>query len=244
MFTKKLIIANWKMNGSVAKVDQDLAFYASHVDTNQANVVLALPTVYLHQAAQRKANFAIASQDVSQFANFGAYTGEISVSMLCESGVEYVLIGHSERRQYLFETDSILQKKLENIINAKLIPVFCIGEDLDLRETDKYKDFLLNQLKLLTKLTCSISEVIIAYEPIWAIGTGKIPTSVEIMEIMTLIHSFVQKSLPHVKIITLYGGSVTSGNITEILQIPNVGGVLVGGASLKPEEFTKICEYA
>lgn len=244
MTLKKLIVANWKMNGSIDKISQDLKFYATHITTNLLNVVLAIPALFIFQAKQQQANFNIASQDVSKFSGYGAYTGEISASMLRDIEVKYVLIGHSERRQNFEENDSVLHKKLENVIHANIIPIFCIGEDIKLRENNKYQEFLLNQLELLNKLTCEITQLIIAYEPIWAIGTGKIPTQDEIAEIMILIHSFVQKYLPHVKITTLYGGSVTAGNITEILQIPNVGGVLVGGASLKPEEFVKICESA
>jgi triosephosphate isomerase len=243
--TKKLIVANWKMNGNIDKVIHDLNLYQASNITNAENVVIALPSLYLYQGLNYSAaKYKIASQDVSQYPDYGAYTGETSNKMLTEFNVRYTIIGHSERRTNLGETHQILTKKLENTLNVGITPIFCIGEDQSLRNSGKYSEFLLSQLEVLQKLNIEINELVIAYEPIWAIGTGKVPTTSQIAEIVNLIHSFVQKTLPRAKILVLYGGSVTAKNIAEILQIADVAGVLVGGASLKTDEFTSICACA
>jgi triosephosphate isomerase (TIM) len=242
--TKKLIVANWKMNGSQDKIEQDLSFYKNNQITNQQNVVLALPDPYLAAATQIPANFCLASQDISQFVGYGAFTGEVSATMFKELGVKYAIIGHSERRTLLGESGSILVKKLDNAINADIVPIFCIGEDQSIRDGGKYLEFLVEQLDLLNQLNSKIDKLVIAYEPIWSIGTGKIPTLEQIAEIASLVDAFVQKYLPHVKIATLYGGSVSAKNIADILQLSQIAGVLVGGASLKTDEFAKICAHA
>jgi len=240
---KKLIVANWKMNGTSKKIADDLSAYTSNEITNSPNVVIALPALYLHHALNLNPKFKIASQDVSQFADYGAYTGEISSKMLLDFKVEYTIIGHSERRSNLNESGSVLVKKLENVINSGIIPIFCIGEEQSIRNSGKYNEFLLSQLELLKQLNADVKELVIAYEPIWAVGTGKVPTVDQIAEIVGLINSFVQKTLPRAKISVLYGGSVTAKNSAEILQITDVAGVLVGGASLRVDEFTAICAH-
>lgn len=233
------------MNGCITKVQNDLGAYFANSVTNAENVVIALPYIYLYQGLNNSAaKYKIASQDISQYGDYGAYTGEISNKMLTEFKVNYTIIGHSERRTNLDETHHILAKKLENAINIGITPVFCIGEAQSIRDEGNYSESLLAQLQVLQELNVDIDELVIAYEPIWAIGTGKIPTTSQIAEIADLIHSFVQKTLPRAKISVLYGGSVTAKNIAEILQIAGVAGVLVGGASLKVDEFTAICASA
>ncbi len=243
----KLIVANWKMNGSLDKITGDLSFYSNNSSTNNSSVILAIPSIYLGQAQQLlekyKANFSLASQNISQFASPGAYTGEISGAMLKEFDVKYTLIGHSERRMYFNESGSILQNKIENALSNQIMPIFCIGEDRNIRNKGSYKDFIVQQLELLLQVKADIIELVIAYEPIWSIGTGMVPTSNEISEIINLIHAFVQSYLPHAKITALYGGSVSGNNARDILNLERIGGVLVGGASLKTEEFVNICAY-
>jgi triosephosphate isomerase len=241
---KKLIVANWKMNGSIAKIEHDLSVYKTNALTNSPNVVFALPMPYLYQTIDLGAGFGVACQDISQFCGFGAYTGEISAAMLLEFNVKYTLVGHSERRAAIGEDNSLLAKKLENLISVGITPILCIGEPRSIRDSGKYQGFLIDQLSLLTSLNVEVLELVIAYEPIWAIGTGKTPTIEEITEIVNLIHSFVQKTSAHAKILVLYGGSVTGKNIADILHIPEIAGVLVGGASLKVDEFTAICTEA
>lgn len=244
---KSLIVANWKMNGSLSKIDEDLAVYAANPITNRSNVVLAVPYVFLaaayQSANQHNAKFAIASQDISCFNATGAYTGEVNGRMLREFGVQYTIIGHSERRAFFNESGNVLQAKLENAIANQIVPIFCIGEDKMIRENGVYLDFLVQQLELLLQVKNHIKELVIAYEPIWSIGTGVIPTLEQISEIVKLIHAFVQSYLPHAKITALYGGSVSNNNAKDILSLDQVGGVLVGGASLKVNDFTNICSY-
>ena len=243
----KLIIANWKMNGSIEQIERDLSIYAKSIYTNNSSVVLALPNVYLYIASQIKnklgAKFSLAAQDVSEFTNYGAYTGEVSATMLKGLGTKYLIIGHSERRASLNETDDSLINKIDNTLNEKITPIFCIGESKGSRENIKYIDFLQNQLAILLKVNSSFDKLVIAYEPIWAIGTGVLPTSEQISEVLKLIKAFVQNYLPHAKIMALYGGSVSGINASEILNLPEVDGVLVGGASLKPDDFISICTY-
>jgi triosephosphate isomerase len=272
-----LIIANWKMNGSQAKICEDLQAYTTHESANNENVIFAVPYVYLTVAQQNiklsqhgGAKYKIASQDVSQFCGYGAYTGEVSANMLHDLGIEYTIVGHSERRM-CGDTNEIIMQKLHNLLQQNITPIYCIGESLAVRESGEYEGFLLKQLNVfiesLENLKIKVTEtaetfenqasmpitqivppavpaIIVAYEPIWSIGTGIIPDAKQIEEIMNLIYAFVQKKLGRVKIAALYGGSVTSKNITEIMQVPLVNGVLVGGASLNVSEFTRICSAA
>ena len=245
MKDKPLIIANWKMNGSRAKVREDLRYYFMNSKINQANVIFALPNLYLETAYSEllinDSKCRLATQDVSRFAKYGAYTGEVSVDMLLEFGVQFVIVGHSERRLLCGDKEGLILEKLNNLLRCNVIPIYCIGESLDARKSGQYKDFLLNQLALLTQVQPEIQELVIAYEPIWAIGSGMIPKLIEIEEVMGLIWGFVQKNLGRVKITALYGGSVNARNITEILQVPLTQGVLVGGVSLKLNEFSELC---
>lgn len=243
----KLIVANWKMNGNIEQIENDLSIYAYQVNTNNPSVVFALPNIYLYLATQTKkklgAKFSLAAQDVSQFEGFGAFTGEVSAKMLKEFGTKYTVIGHSERRTYLTESEDSLINKIENTLNEKIIPIFCIGEPKNIRDTSKYFGFLASQLRVLLKVKTPFDTLVIAYEPIWAIGTGVLPTNEQIAEVLKLIKAFVQKYLPHAKITLLYGGSVSGINACEILNLPDVDGILVGGASLKSDDFISICTY-
>ena len=242
---EKLIVANWKMNGSVHKLAHDLNEYINNSKVNVSNVVLGLPSVLLSlaQSQLHAHKIKIASQDISKFAGYGAYTGEISGIMLKDVGVQYVIVGHSERREYFMENDEALLAKLNNAIDVGLIPIFCVGESKDLRLQNKYLDFVKNQLMILKKLNDKPNELIIAYEPIWAIGTGLISTINQIQEMSRLIHTFMQENPVCGKITVLYGGSVSPSSVKEILAIDEVNGVLVGGASLKITDFIDICEF-
>lgn len=243
----KLIVANWKMNGNSAKVAEDLALYALNPATNKPNVVLALPVLYLPIARQildkAPAKLGLASQDVSKFASYGAYTGEVSSNMLQEFGVGYSIIGHSERRMFLHESTHTLVKKIDAAIMSGIIPIFCIGEEKAVRNSGKYIEVLTEQLELLHQIEVPVKELVVSYEPFWSIGTGVLPSNDEILEIMNLIHTFVQNYLPRAKVTVLYGGSVTGTNAKEILSMPEVGGVLVGGTSLNVTDFVAICSY-
>jgi triosephosphate isomerase len=240
----KLIIANWKMNGELSKVNSDLSYYASCPATNKANVILALPYIYIVWAKQKlliDSQIKIAAQDLSHYRNCGAYTGKINGTMLKDAGVDYVIIGHSERRTLMGENGVILIHKIRNALDSNLIPIYCVGEPLSAREDRSYLQFIELQLAGLDEIK-HIPELIIAYEPCWAIGTGKVPTLTEIAEVIDFLNRYMQRHFNCAKITLLYGGSVTSQNTAEILALPNMGGVLVGGASLKVADFTAICE--
>lgn len=246
---KKLIVANWKMHGSRNKIQQDLAYYATTPATNQENVIFALPTIYLAEAYHvmnllANPTFKLSGQDVSRENHYGAFTGETSSAMLNDYNVKYCLIGHSERRLKFNDSDLVLFSKITSILINQITPIFCIGENLEVRNSSSYKSFLLEQLNLLLKIEVQFTNIIIAYEPIWSIGSGIVPNSGQIEEVLALVYSFMQKYLPHVKIAALYGGSVSVDNADKILGINSIGGVLVGGASLLIEDFSSICDVS
>lgn len=242
--SKKLIIANWKMNGSIEKIIADLNVYAQNLDLSNHDIVLALPYPYLYLVLGQKRAYNIAAQDISRFAAYGAHTGEVSATMLLEFGVKYVLIGHSERRLGLNETCDILLEKLKNALKLKMVPIFCVGEERLQRDNGNYEDFLRQQLDILLACGDNLEELVIAYEPVWAIGSGVLPTGNEIAIVVELIHVFMQKYLPHVKIALLYGGSVNMTNSANIFAIKGIDGILVGAASLDPHQFISICKTA
>ena len=178
----------------------------------------------------------------------GAYTGEVSGQMLKSIGVEYVIIGHSERRQYFAETDETVNQKLISALNCGLKPIVCVGETLEQRENGEAKNVVTKQIELaLRNITDEqVANTIIAYEPIWAIGTGKTATKEDADEMIGTIRekiSNIYRQSTADRVIIQYGGSVKSSNASELFSMPNIDGGLVGGASLKPEEFSKIVNY-
>ena len=175
---------------------------------------------------------------MSIFENYGAYTGEISAQMLKDVNVRYVIVGHSERRLFLNETQNTLIKKINNILDMGMIPVYCVGENLSTREKKEHMNFVSDQLDILKSINLK-GECVIAYEPIWAIGTGIVPHEDEVSEMINFISAYTKEHL-NVKMQLLYGGSVNINNAKNILAIDNIGGVLVGGSSLNPEEFINI----
>ncbi|MDR2075159.1 MAG: triose-phosphate isomerase [Holosporales bacterium] len=207
--SKKLIIGNWKMNGSISLLHD----FSEILD--KENFIIALPYPLIPFAKSINPNVKIAAQDCSIFRGKGAYTGEISADMLKEFGAEYVIVGHSERREFFNESGSIINKKVKNALLAELKIIYCVSENFE------------NQIK--NDLEGVDTNIIMAYEPISAIGTGITPSTDDVFAVTTRI-----KNLWDTKI--LYGGSVNSSNISDFLGIENVNGVLVGGASLKLDE--------
>jgi len=182
------------------------------------------------------------------WAENGAYTGEISPNMLQSIGTEYVIIGHSERRQYFAETDETVNKKLESALGAGLKPIVCVGESLDQRESGSAQQIVTSQTRLALEGRTSdeVAKTIIAYEPIWAIGTGKTATKEDANETIIWIREEVATLFGQEiadQVIIQYGGSVKSGNAKELFDMSDIDGGLVGGASLDPEEFSKIANY-
>lgn len=176
------------------------------------------------------------------FEENGAFTGDISAKMLVDAGCKYVILGHSERRKYHLETDEIVNKKITAALKNKLIPILCVGESLEIREEKKYLDFVKKQINNSIPKNIEIENLIIAYEPIWSIGTGKVPTTAEIGEMADFIKSEIENNsefkINNFQII--YGGSTNAENTKEIMSVKNISGMLVGGSSLKAAEFAKM----
>ena len=241
---KPFIAGNWKMNtncqGAVNLVS-GLAGILNEVDT--VDVAVCPPFVYLQPVAKAlsSSNISLGAQNVYYESN-GAFTGEISCEMLKDSSCTYVIIGHSERRHVIGESDELINKKLSVAITSGLLPIFCVGELLEEREADKTYAVVTEQIK---KGLAGLSEekvlaVTIAYEPVWAIGTGKTATSQQAQE----VHAMIRKLLGQMynesvaqQIRIQYGGSAKPANTTELMANPDVDGLLVGGASLKVEDF-------
>lgn len=246
---KQIAAANWKMNLTLQKGEELLdAILAipQELKTNQA-AIFAVPFPYLAMAKQKvsgKQNVFIAAQNCYSKLN-GAYTGETSVEMLQSLGIQYVIIGHSERREYFNESNQLLAEKVNICLENNITPIFCCGEALEIREANGQNAFVANQLEqsLFHLSAEEIVKVVIAYEPIWAIGTGKTATSNQAQEIHAFIRAeFAAKYGEAIanNISILYGGSVKANNAVELFSQPDVDGGLVGGASLNATEFVAI----
>ena len=214
----------------------------------KAEVVVCPPFVCLDAAAKALAgsNIHLGAQNI-HFEKSGAYTGEVSADMLLALGVEYVIIGHSERRQYFAETDDTVNKKTKAALAAGLVPIICVGETLEQREKGITAEVVKLQTKLaLEGLTASeVAGLVVAYEPIWAIGTGKTATSQDANETIKCIRSAVAEVYGEASqsIRIQYGGSMNPKNATELMAMPDIDGGLIGGASLKAEDFSRVVNY-
>ena len=246
---KKVIAGNWKMNMLPNEAIQFIEELTPLVKDTENEVILCVPYTDLFYAllTAQNTNIKIGAQNM-HYEEKGAYTGEISAQMLKSINVEYVIIGHSERRQYFNETDETVNKKIKTAFENELKPIVCVGETLEQKEEGKTQEIITTQVKLaLDGLTPEqVKNTIIAYEPIWAIGTGKTATSEDannsIKEIRKKIEEIYGKDIAE-SVIIQYGGSVKSTNAKELFETSDIDGGLVGGASLKPEEFAKIVNY-
>ncbi|NCQ67483.1 MAG: triose-phosphate isomerase [Alphaproteobacteria bacterium] len=237
----KLIVANWKMNGtleSTRKFCQQITSFTQESKTRNT-LVICPPALYLKSLKNdlKEGDIKTGAQDCSAFSE-GAYTGEISARMLDDIGCEYVLIGHSERRQYHQESNDLLSQKIQRALEAGLCPIFCIGESEGDHEAGRTQDVLREQLKVLGAFKGNKS-IVLAYEPVWAIGTGKVATLEDIQNACAFIKEILFNEYAVVSPI-LYGGSVKGKNASSILSLPAADGVLVGGASLQASEFWEI----
>jgi triosephosphate isomerase len=246
---KQIAAANWKMNLTLQKGEEllDAILSKPHELTADQQVVFAVPFPYLAMAQQKingKQNVFIAAQNCYSKKS-GAYTGEVSVEMLQSIGIQFVLLGHSERREYFNESNQLLADKVNISIENDITPIFCCGEPLPVREENSQNAFVAKQLQesLFHLTEEQIQKIVIAYEPIWAIGTGKTATSEQAQE----MHAFIRSELAQKygkdvadNISILYGGSVKANNAKEIFSQPDVDGGLVGGASLIADEFVTI----
>lgn len=232
----KIIVANWKLNGSFQFIDSYFNALQSVNIKSDICAIICPPYVYLDKCNQKSQLFYIGAQDCSNLKS-GAFTGDISTKMLKDSNCQFCLVGHSERRQIFKQTNADVKLKTINLINEGLNPILCVGETLEEKELGKTKEILKKQIIESLPQNPSNKAIIIAYEPIWAIGTGLTPS----LEEIDIIHSYIKSGINNYKNFKiLYGGSVKSSNAEEIMTLDNVDGVLVGGASLDPVEFRKI----
>ena len=246
---KKVIAGNWKMNMLPNEAMAMISNLAPLVKDADSEVVLCVPYTDLFYSllTAQETNIKIGAQNM-HFEEKGAYTGEISGKMLKSIGVEYVIIGHSERRQYFAETDETVNKKLKAAFANGLKPIVCVGETLEERKSGKAFEIITNQTqKALDGLTDEqVASTIIAYEPVWAIGTGKTATSEDANEACKKIREKIAKIYGQNvadRVIIQYGGSMKPENAKELLEMSDIDGGLIGGASLKAESFEKIVNY-
>ncbi|GAA5524106.1 triosephosphate isomerase [Microbulbifer aestuariivivens] len=243
---KTLVAANWKMNGS--REFAEAFFKALDLQGVSGDVAIFPPFPYLPLAASLLQNAGyertfVGAQNVSQQAE-GALTGEVSVSMLKDCGAHYVIVGHSERRSFYAESNTLVAQKFLAVKESGLVPVLCVGETLEEREASKTLDVIAAQLDAVFALAGGDcwSGAVIAYEPVWAIGTGKTATPEQAQKVHEFIRARLGAAGPQVQI--LYGGSVKSANAASLFEQPDIDGALVGGASLDAREFAEICRAA
>lgn len=244
---KKLIAGNWKMNGSLAANEKLLKEILAGMGQANCHVAVGVPAAYLAQCQALLADSAIelASQDMSAHEG-GAYTGEISGAMLKEFGVRYAIVGHSERRQYHGETDETVACKAQLALKCGITPIVCVGETLAEREAGQTDEVVKRQLAAVihTNGRC-ISEVVVAYEPVWAIGTGKTATPEMAQQVHAVLRTQLKAASEHAEHIKLlYGGSMNAANAAQLLAQPDIDGGLIGGAALKAQDFLTIIAAA
>ena len=244
---KKLIAGNWKMNGSLAANQALLQEIISGVGSPAADVAVCVPAAYLAQIQLLLKDSAIVlgAQDVSAHES-GAFTGETSGAMLKEFGVRYCLVGHSERRQYHAETDAVVALKAQRALAHGITPIVCVGETLAEREASRTEEVVKRQLAAVIHVNghC-ISEIVVAYEPVWAIGTGKTASAEQAQAVHAVLRAQLHAATEHSdRIHILYGGSMNAANAAQLLAQPDIDGGLVGGASLKATDFLAIIAAA
>ena len=243
----KLIAGNWKMNCDRVSAQVLVADVVKGDIPGNVDVCFCPPFVYISDVVgdDFPKNIFFVWQDCSYYGENGAYTGDVSASMLKDLGCEYVILGHSERRQYHVESNNIISKKVEHAIKAGLKVIVCVGETEKERQEGLQNPVVIMQLKESIPEGVGGENLVIAYEPVWAIGTGKTATAQDVQEMHGVIRRYVQEKLDKPDLVRiLYGGSVKPENAAELLQIENVDGALVGGASLKVDQFLAIIAAA
>lgn len=247
---KKIIAGNWKMNKTPSETKTLAAAIAEKAKDAVCDVVICPTAICIPSAvdAVKGSNVKVGAQNV-HFKESGAYTGELAANMLSEAGVKYVIIGHSERRQYFGETDETVNLRTKAALAGGLLPIVCVGESLTEREQGIMDDTVRRQTKiaLLGIDKADVKKIVIAYEPVWAIGTGKTATADQAEEVCAIIRETIkalydEETAEAVRI--QYGGSMNAGNAAELLSKPNIDGGLIGGASLKPDDFAVIIAAA
>ena len=244
---KKLIAGNWKMNGSLAANEALVQAMLAGIGSPKADVALCAPAPYLSQLQSLLNGSPIAwgSQDVSAHEQ-GAFTGEVSAAMLRDFACRYAIVGHSERRQYHGETDAVVAEKAQRALAVGITPIVCVGETLAEREAGVTEEVVKRQLAAVIHLVghC-ITEIVVAYEPVWAIGTGKTATPEQAQAVHAVLRAQLKAATPHPeRIQILYGGSMNAANAATLLAQPDIDGGLIGGASLKAPDFLQIVAAA
>jgi triosephosphate isomerase len=239
---RPLVVGNWKMNGSrETNIALVRSIVAQSVNVTNAEMALCAPFVYLNDVAEllRDEDVGLGAQDVSVHLS-GAYTGEIAASMLVDCGCKYVIIGHSERRQYHAESNLLVAQKALTALKSGLTPIICLGESLDERNNDRVESVVGEQLQAVQSVLgfAGLQQSVIAYEPVWAIGTGLTASPEQAQD----VHRFIRSRLGEIaqKVNVIYGGSVKSANAEELFAQQDIDGALVGGASLDAKEFIGI----
>jgi len=244
---KKLIAGNWKMNGNTASNAALLQALLAGSSTWACRVAVCVPDVYIAQVQALVAGGPIeyGAQNISAYAS-GAYTGESSADMLREFGVRYAIVGHSERRQYHGETDAVVAKKAQAALGAGITPIVCVGETLEEHEAGKTEDVVKRQMAaVIHENGHCISEIVVAYEPVWAIGTGKTASPEMAQSVHAVLRAQLRAATPNAdRVSILYGGSMNAANAAQLLSQPDIDGGLVGGASLKAADFLNIIAAA
>lgn len=246
---RPIIAGNWKMNKTISE-GVDFVKEIKHLgDNTDVEVVVCVPFVSLLSVKKEleASNIKLGAQNI-HFEENGAYTGEISPLMLKEIGVDYAIIGHSERREYFNETNDTVNKKVKSSLAHDIKPIVCVGETLEEREDDSAREKIKTQI---TKALEDISKddmkkIVLAYEPIWAIGTGKTASSEDANEMISYIRNLIRDKYDEEiseEVRIQYGGSVKPNNVTEIMNEPDIDGALVGGASLKKDDFTELVRF-
>jgi len=247
---RKLVAGNWKMHGSRRFVEETLSALRDTTNGQDAVDMAICPTLVHLPLAEKVlsgSRIALGAQNVHP-ADEGAFTGEVSASMLAEFAVRYVIVGHSERRQLFAETDELVADKFAAVLAAEMIPILCLGETLEQREQGITHKVVLSQLDAVIGKSGSkvFEQAVIAYEPIWAIGTGRTATPEQAQDVHATIRQHLAEQDDEVAehCVILYGGSVKAANAGELFDQPDIDGGLVGGASLKADEFASICKSA
>jgi len=244
---KKLIAGNWKMNGNAASNQALVESLLASSTAWNCLVAVCVPAVYLAQvqALVRGTGIALGAQDVSAQEG-GAFTGEISASMLRDFGTRYAIVGHSERRQYHGETDAVVATKAQRALAAGITPIVCVGETLAEREAGRTEEVVKRQLAAVIHANghC-ISEIVVAYEPVWAIGTGKTATPDMAQQVHAVLRAQLRAASPQAdRVHILYGGSMNAANASQLLSQADIDGGLIGGAALKAPDFLTIIAAA
>ena len=245
---KPIIAGNWKMNKTIAEAVEFVNDIKGKLNDETVDAVICAPFIMLKDLKEvtKGTNIKIGAQNM-HFEDNGAFTGEVSPVMLKELGMDYVVIGHSERREYFNETDETCNKKVLKALEVGIDPILCCGETLEERETDKTKDRVKTQIVagLSNVKSEDLEKVVIAYEPIWAIGTGKTATAEQANDVISYIREVISSIYGEVanKVRIQYGGSVKPSNVVEIMEQSDIDGALVGGASLQPADYMALVNY-